>query len=72
MFIALQHLRNPRSRGAQCTGRPHVASNGAKNMGKAQGYKHAAPPEQRQVSQICYYRFHGFAGLAMETFETVS
>ena len=23
-------------------------------MGKAQGYKHAAPPEQRQVSQICY------------------
>src|ERR1043165_6251733 len=23
-------------------------------MGKAQGYKHAAPPEQRQVSQLCY------------------
>jgi hypothetical protein len=23
-------------------------------MSKAQGYKHAAPPEQRQVSQICY------------------
>jgi hypothetical protein len=23
-------------------------------MSKAQGYQHAAPPEQRQVSQICY------------------
>jgi hypothetical protein len=30
-------------------------------MSKAQGYQHAAPPEQRQVSQICYCRNLGLA-----------
>jgi hypothetical protein len=31
----------------------HVAPDGANYYLVALGYKHAAPPEQRQVSQVC-------------------
>jgi hypothetical protein len=31
----------------------HVAHDGANSYLVARGYKHAAPPEQRQVSQRC-------------------
>jgi hypothetical protein len=37
-------------------------------MSKAQGYKHAAPPEQRQVSQICYCPILGYyVGLSLRS-----
>ena len=56
MFIALNQINDPRSIGAQCIRQAHVAPNGA-NYGGAPSYKHSAPPEQRQVSQIRYFRF---------------
>jgi hypothetical protein len=49
MYIAFQHLRIERSKGAQCTDPLHVAPSGANSIVWSGGYKHAAPPEQRQV-----------------------
>ena len=52
MYIAFPQINDSRSIGAQCIRQAHVAPNRANNLCGAAGYKHFAPPEQRQVSQI--------------------
>src|ERR1700745_2146832 len=58
MFIAREAAKEQRSSGARCLlMRLHlrVAPNGAKLVLMGLLYKHVAPREQRQVSQVCDY-----------------
>ena len=48
MFIALLLLAACAPEERNVYPSPHIAPNGARGLGWALGYKHTAPPEQRQ------------------------